>query len=483
MANVRHATRAGKLIPTIGKNLQGEELNPRATSAFFVGLFLALVVFAGSEYAYQRAQNAFRTMRQLDEASASVQNVLHRLVDAESSLRGYLLSSRKDYLSPGVDARRDIESALSDLQARSGTTPGWKPHIDALSNRTAERLSELQATLTMHEQGNAEAARELFLSGIGWEKMQAVRESALALLSIAHRQADVERARVVATLNLGRMGVHATMALSLLWFIYYLRKSAALQREQRSHAHDLQSERERLESEVKARTEELRGLNERLQLIGEDERGRVARILHDELGAILTAAKLDLTRLRRLVDSQQSALALDRLNHLATTLDQGIRLKRSIMEKLMPSALHNLGLREALEVLADELSATTQFSIELALEEVATSDRSRVLAYRWVESALADVMQHAHATSVRIGLKPIEGDRLQVSVHDDSPAASMLSQPQDDAVVNLRHRIEGLGGSVVVRFVPGQGSERVATVPAHSESDSDESAPAADVAG
>ena len=215
-------------------------------------------------------------------------------------------------------------------------------------------------------------------------------------------------------------------------------------------------------------------MNERLQLIREDERGRVARTLHDELGAILTAAKLDLVRLRRLVDSQQSAEALVRLDHLADTLDQGIHLKRHSMEELMPSALHNFGLRDALEILAYQFSASTQLAIDLALQDVAASDRSRVLAYRWVESALADVAQHTQTTTVRIGLKAMAGDLVQVSVHDDGyAAASTLAQPQNDAVVNLRHRIEGLGGSVVVSFAPGQGSRRVARVPAHSDSQSE----------
>ncbi len=452
------------------------EDNP--TVAFIVGVALAFAVFAGNEYAFQRASDAFATTRRLDSASEAVQQILHRLVDAESSQRGYLLTSRKDYLLPGLNARKDIESALSNLRERFGMVPIWKSHIDALSLRTSERLSELQETLRLHEQGRVESARELFTTDIGREKMQAVRESALALLSMAQHEGDIKRARVSATLNGGRIGIHAMMALSLLWFTYYLRKSAALQQEQRLHANDLRLEQERLESEVKARTEELRGLNERLQLVREDERGRVARTLHDELGAILTAAKLDLARLRRLVDGEQSVAALVRLDHLANTLDQGIYLKRRIMEELLPSALHNLGLREALEILAGEFSDGSGCSIELALEDVATSERTRVLAYRWVESALADVTQHAGAATVRLGLKSLDGDLLQVSVDDDGAAgASTQPQSQDDAQLNLRHRIEGQGGSVTIAFVPGRGSGRVATLPAHSASLPDDATP------
>lgn len=463
------------MTQTTGATQVGETFSEGATAAYIIGLILALAMFAGNEYVYQRAQLAFATMHDLDRASASVQQVVHRLVDAESSQRGYLLTSRKDYLLPGADARRDIESALTDLRTRFRMAPDWKPYLDALAQATAERLSELQETLTLHDQGRVDAARQLFLTDIGREKMQAVRQSALSLLSIGHRQADAERTRVVSTLELGRIGVHATLALSLLWFIYYLRKSAALQKEQRLHANDLQRERERLEAEVKTRTQELRGLNERLQLIREDERGRVARTLHDELGAILTAAKLDMARLRRLVERQQPAQALVRLDHLTDTLDQGIHLKRRIMEELMPSALHNFGLREAVEILAEEFSANTGFSIDLALQEVAASERSRVLAYRWIESALADIQQHTPVSSVQISLKALPGDMLQVSVSDDGDTASttMLVQSQDDAAINLRHRIEGLGGSVVVKIVPGHGSVRMATVPAGAYGESD----------
>ena len=424
--------------------------------AFVIGLVLALAVLAGNEYAYWRAKSAFDNMRGLDRASEFIQQVLHRLVDAESSQRGYLLTTRKVYLLPGVDARRYIEIALPDLQARFGTDPELGPYIDALSDRTEARLAELQETLTLHEQGRAEAARKLFLTNIGWKRMQEVQQSAHDLLSIAHRQADAERARVDATLDVGRIGVHASMTLSLLCFLYYLRKSAALQLEQRSHANDLQRERQRLEAEVKVRTQELRGLNERLQMVREDERGRVARTLHDELGSILTAAKLDLARLRRLVDSQESADALVRLDHLTKTLDQGIHLKRRIMEELMPSALHNFGIREALEILADEFSANTNLSIQPALDEVVASSRGRVLSYRWVESALVEVTQHAHVTFVKISLKALEGDLLQISIHDDGDAVtSTMDQSQDDAVVNLRHRIEGMGVASLQRSCQG----------------------------
>lgn len=439
-----------------------------ASPALLVGLLLALAVFAGNEWAYQRAQDAYVRARGHDSASQAVQLVLRRLVDAESAQRGYLLTERKDYLEPGVHARRDIGRAIADLRQQYRSNAPLLLYIDVLAGRADEKLAEVGETVALHDRGRQAAARELVLTDIGREKMQAVRTAATTLLTQADSLATTERAKVLRTLDAGRLGVHAAMMLSLLWFVYFLRKSAALQDEQRSHALDLQGERARLEAEVRARTLELSGLNDRLQLVREEERQHLARTLHDELGAILTSAKFDLARMRRLLGTPPSAQALARLDHLASMLDQGIGLKRRIMEELMPSALHNLGLGEALQALADDFCARTDMALDLALTDVQAGERSRVIAYRWVEAVLRQIAHHGLAKVVRIELGTNTADLLQVCVRDDAAGVDTASPIlRDDSIVNLQHRIEGMGGSVTVRSPQGQGTELVATLPRH----------------
>lgn len=439
-----------------------------ASPALLVGLLLALTVFTGNEWAYQRAQDSFSRLRGNDTASQAVQLVLRRLVDAESSQRGYLMTERKDYLAPGVDAQRDIERALSNLHQQYRANSQLLPYVDGLASRTDEKLAELDATLALHDRGRQAAAHELMLTDIGREKMQAVRVAATTLLTQANSLATTERAKVLRTLDAGRLGVHAAMMLSLLWFVYFLRKSAALQDEQRNHARDLQREGARLETEVRARTHELSGLNDRLQLVREEERQHLARTLHDELGAILTAAKFDLARMRRLLGTPPSAQALARLDHLASMLDQGIGLKRRIMEELMPSALHNLGLPEALQALADGFSTRTGIAVELALANVQAGERSRVIAYRWVEGALTQIARRGLVKVVRIDLGTSAADFLQVCVRDDVADADTASPIlRGDGMVNLQHRIEGMGGSVTVLSHQGPGTALVATLPRH----------------
>jgi CHASE3 domain sensor protein len=441
----------------------------RTSPALILGLLLALAVFVGNEWAYQRAQESINRWRGHDNADQAVQLVLRRLVDAESSQRGYLLTERKDYLVPGFDAQRDIGRAIAQLRVHYRASPQLMPLIDTLADRADEKLAELNETVTLHDTGRQAAALALVMTDIGREKMQAVRTAATTLLAHARDHAATERAKVLRTLDAGRLGIHTAMMLSLLFFVHFLRKSAALQEEQRSHARDLLHERERLETQVRARTQDLSGLNDRLQLVREEERQRVARALHDELGAILTAAKLDMARVRHLLDRQPTEQTILRLDHLAATLDQGIRLKRRIMEELMPSALHNLGLREALEGLADDFCARTGIATARELSTVEMGESSRVIAYRWVEGVLHHIEQRGQATSLRIGLNADGPDRIQVSVHDSAGDAQAASAAlHGDNMIGLRNRIEGLGGTVIVRTLAGQGSEMLATLPLHA---------------
>ena len=115
----------------------------------------------------------------------------------------------------------------------------------------------------------------------------------------------------------------------------------------------LQRERDQIESLVKERTDNLAQLATHLQNTREDERGDLARAMHDEFGSLLTAAKLDVARLK----SQLSSSVPDaevRFTHLNSTLNNIIMMTRNIVENLRPSSLSHLGLTSSLEILARE---------------------------------------------------------------------------------------------------------------------------------
>ncbi len=235
----------------------------------------------------------------------------------------------------------------------------------------------------------------------------------------------------------------------------------ALQDEQ-GHA---QAANQRLEAEVAERTTQLTDLTYHLQMAREDERARLARDLHDELGALLTSAKLDAARIRaRLAGSAPEAL--ERLAHLTQTLDGVIALKRRITEDLRPSSLDHLGLAVTLEILAREFTERSGVPVHLALQPVALSRGAALVAYRVVQAAVTNISKYAQARQVWITLAPAAGG-VELSVRDDGVGFDAAAPKQSRyGLVGMRFRIEAERGSLAVQSAPGQGTRIVMSLPA-----------------
>ena len=436
----------------------------RMPLAIALGALLALGVLSVTEWSYQRAVDSLNSLGIRAVARTSIQTVMRRLLDAESAQRGYVLTGRKEYLAPYAEVASDIGSAVDTLRTLYRSDVELKPLVSDVAKLALEKLSETSETISLYDAGSHDAWRNLMLTDIGREKMEAVRKAAETLLAVEERRVAAERAAVYRTLELGRRGVSITTLLSLLWFIFFLRKNAALLAAQQAAARDLQAERDALDVQVRLRTTELADLNRNLQEVREHERGNLARSLHDELGALLTAAKLDLARLRRALPAPPPEVS-ERMNHLAGTIDQGIGLKRRVIEELMPSALHNLGLRTALEILVGEFTQRSGVVVQMNLQDTELDTPSRNAVFQLVQESLSNVEQHAAAQEVRLSVLA-SGGEVQIQVHDNGRGFSRDNvRDGGDVWKNLRHRIEALGGKLSVASAPGRGTEVDATVP------------------
>ncbi len=277
-----------------------------------------------------------------------------------------------------------------------------------VSRETEAKLSELATTIDLKDRGVENGWRELLLSDIGREKMEQVRTLGEQLINYETTQVEAGRRNVYQTLLLNRIGVSAMAALSLLALFMYLRQTATLDRTLADEAERIAGERNRLEAEVAARTEQLRELAQHLQTIREDERSRLARELHDELGALLTAAKLDVARLKSRLGATLTPDATERLAHLNESLNGGIALKRRIIEDLRPSSLSNLGLVAALEILLREFAARSEIEVVDDLAAVELDAGAQLTVYRLVQEALTNVVKYAKA---RRGRRHARADR------------------------------------------------------------------------
>ncbi len=201
-----------------------------------------------------------------------------------------------------------------------------------------------------------------------------------------------------------------------------------------------------------------------LQLAREDERGRLARALHDELGALLTAAKLDVARIKmRLVAGPPETL--ERLTCLNETLNSVIALSRTIIEDLRPSTLDNLGLVPALGILAHDFESCSGIRVDCFLNAASLSPQSQLTVFRLVQEALTNITKYANAGSVQLSLT-CEGCDAVVCVEDDGVGFDLSERRSGSyGLLGMRHRIEGDGGCLSIASIPGIGTRICATLP------------------
>ncbi len=436
----------------------------RSPFAFPLAALVALVMLLISETSYRSSRNSMDAVSDLSIARLRVQRVLRLMVDAETAQRGYLLTGRKDYLEPYRNSIEALPETMAKLKAHYASRPAHAKALARLEELIAVKLSELVTTLDMYDSGRTEAWREILLSDIGKEQMEAIRAAAELMLVDEAQAGEVARKEVYDALSVSRIGISLTTVLSLLALYLYLRQIQAVDQLRREQRDELQAERDQLGVEVKRRTAELTELSRHLVTAREDERSRLARELHDELGALLTTAKLDTARIKTRIGTL-SPEASERLVHLNETLNSGIALKRRIIEDLRPSSLSNLGLVAALEIQLREFTKASDLQVESALEPVALRPEAELTVYRLIQEAFTNISKYAQADKVQVTLQARDGMAV-VSVTDDGigfdPAAQNASA---HGLVGMRYRVEAAGGELKVVSAPGQGTRVSATLP------------------
>jgi signal transduction histidine kinase len=436
----------------------------RSAFAFPLVALAAVAMLLISESSYWRAKESMDELGRLGAARTAIQSLHRSMVDAESGQRGYLLTRNPEYLTPYRDASEEVRASMHTLREHFKDRPAKAEQIKELDELVQTKMSELEVTIGLAEETKEEQLRELLGSGIGKEKMDTIRTLSVQLLADETNKVTVGRNDVYDTLMLNRIGVGAMTALSLLALFLYLRQTRTLEAQREEQRLAIQAERDQLEREIGRRTAQLIELARHLQTAREDERHRLARELHDELGALLTAAKLDAARLK----SRIAALApeaLERLNHLIETLNSGIALKRRIIEDLRPSALSNLGLLAALDILAREFAERSGIAVEQRLEPVVLTQSAELTVYRLVQESLTNVGKYAKARRVSIELQ-VNGSNVCVGVGDDGVGFDPeAAQASSHGLFGMRYRVEAENGHLEIDSAPGRGTRIRAVLP------------------
>ena len=289
-----------------------------------------------------------------------------------------------------------------------------------------------------------------------WLALLGVLLAALASGVIAEWLAEAPQTQA-AVIFLALLAVGLLIALSRLLAADAVRREGLRAASER-HAKDL-------ESLIEARTRELSALSTHLQALSEMEKSELARNLHDELGGLLTAAKMDLSWLQSRVPNP--ALQ-ERLAQLGAVLDEAMDLKRRVVEDLRPSLLDHFGLPTALRAYVESACAKAGLGADLALpEDSAPMPKETAIAlFRIVQEGLTNIIRHAGARSVTLRFA-LERDACRITLADDGRGFD-AADPKfrwSHGITGMRQRVRALGGQFEIESTPGAGTTLRVSIP------------------
>ena len=433
-----------------------------------ISLPLAALAVVGlifvNEASFRSSSDAVADINEAQLTRSALNDLAQTTLDAETGQRGYLLTGDERYLEPYSNAISQVGRQLDVLRQRFAQDKDRQAELDVMSKSISSKLAEMDLSIRMRRENKEDAWRFVLTTDVGNEQMRLIREQSNKLAIASVQNMELGQAQIANALLLSRVGVTVLAIVGLLAFYMYLLQTRALLNAGIREQESLKRERDQLDLQVRERTANLADLATHLQNVREDERGHLARELHDELGALLTAAKLDVARLKSRLSAAQPE-AIERLAHLTTTLNSGIALKRRIVEDLRPSSLSHLGLVASLEILAREFEQHADLSITTELEHVDLGGSAQLTVYRLVQESLTNIGKYAEATKISICLKKRDS-QVTVEVADNGKGFNPNAvNPSSHGLTGMRHRVESAGGRLTVTSSPYEGTKIAAVLP------------------
>jgi len=231
------------------------------------------------------------------------------------------------------------------------------------------------------------------------------------------------------------------------------------------------TERVRAEQAQQRAREELRELSANLQNIREDEKTRIARELHDDLGQQLTALKMDISTVEEALDAPANARVREHLQGMRRLIDVTVASVRRIAADLRPVMLDDLGLIPAVEWLANDFTNRYGIDVERDIEtgDARFSPTGATALFRIVQEALTNVARHADATLVTLSLRAAP-DSFVLRIADNGLGSPHAGEPvgKSFGLLGIRERAHMLGGTVDIHTAQGKGFVLSVTIPAEA---------------
>lgn len=229
------------------------------------------------------------------------------------------------------------------------------------------------------------------------------------------------------------------------------------------------TERKYAEAQLRSSREQLRYLSAYLHSAIEKERMYIARDIHDELGQLLTALKMDLFWIKRKIPKRHQKFFLEKIDSMLDLIDSAVRTVQNISAELRPGLLDDLGLPATIEWQTSEFKKKTGIRCELNInlpDDFVLDQNVSTAIYRIYQEALTNIVRHANATFIKISLKK-EAENIVLEVMDNGRGITMdeISSAKSYGLTGIRERAYLLGGDVKIFGSSGKGTTLTVKIP------------------
>ena len=436
-------------------------LLPLLLIAFLAGLFVL------STEGQTRLEAANLRVRQSDQRELQLTNLLNLLLTAETAQRGYLITGQRLGMPSMQQTEEQASSLLRAIVDSFRDDPSSLELLRQLRLATGKKIGELGSSIALADSQGLTAALQLLRTGEGARYMSEVRNIINTLQSREAAARNAAAARWQADLVLARWISGAGAIFNILLVLIALRLVAIDMRRRTQQAQELRLQKQQLEDEIASRTKDLAALSAHLQEISEQEKYALSRELHDELGGLLVAARMDASYLERSLAVEDPAVK-QRFKRIQDCLAAGVNIKRRVIEGLRPTLLDHMGLGAALRWQVKESCsrAGLKCTERYPEQELPLLPQAGIAIFRMVQESLTNVIKHAGASSVDIAVEVI-GPDLVIQITDDGKGlpAQQLKSWGSHGLAAMLHRIEALGGRFSIGNSPTHGAIISARIP------------------
>jgi signal transduction histidine kinase len=423
-------------------------LPPLLLLGFLIGMFLiAIAGQARLSAATDRVRDSHAREQALSEYVALISG-------AETEQRGYLLTAENAYLAPYEAAVTGIEPALERVRLAYATADGGTDRTAELAALTARKRTELENAFRAFQARRTQPFDATTIDS-GREIMDEIQSVVAAMRAAETAELDAATLSWRRDLLWSRWFILIGTSLNVGLLLLTMRRVYGDMQRRAQVATDLRDRSQELERLVAERTRDLTSLSTHLQEISEQEKAALSRELHDELGGLLVAARMDLSWLQQRLPTNNPAIE-QRFKRIHESLSAGVDLKRRVVEELRPTLLDNMGLFAALRWQFKETCRRSGLECTEAFpdEEPQFTPVAAIAIFRVAQEALTNILKHAGAATADLSVE-VDGDSFTLRVSDDGKGITQA----------MRHRIVALGGEWQMTSPPTGGTVVTAVLP------------------